>query len=108
MFTSARVACIATLVVLTCLAAFAAEKAFQRADLADAAIKFEAGSKRDAGTVTRPVATLRGEAQQALERRDFRVALQRFSQIAAVEPDQSANWLRRSYHPAGRAARGTG
>src|SRR5262245_57179505 len=57
-----------------------AQKAFQRDDLAEAAIKLEAQLKR--------------EADAAFARNDFRTGLQLLGQIAVVAPDDSANWLR--------------
>src|SRR5215475_13829951 len=75
-------------------AALAADKPFQRDDLADAAIKLEAQIKQDAGTVTKPLATLRREADAAFERRDSRAGMQVLGQIVAVAPNDSGNWLR--------------
>jgi uncharacterized protein YfaS (alpha-2-macroglobulin family) len=72
----------------------AAEKAFQRDDLADAAIKLEARIKSDAGAVTKPLATLRRDADAAFQRNDFRTGLQVLGQIVVVAPNDSANWLR--------------
>ena len=72
----------------------AAEKAFQRDDLADAAIKLEAKIKSDAGAVTKPAATLRRDADAAFGRNDSRTGLQILGQIAVVAPNDSANWLR--------------
>ncbi len=72
----------------------AAEKAFQRDDLADAAIKLEAKIKTDAGQVSKPAATLRRDADAAFARNDFRTGLQILGQIVVVAPNDSANWLR--------------
>jgi len=72
----------------------AAEKAFQRDDLADAAIKLEARIKSDAGAVTKPLATLRRDADAAFQRNDFRSGLQVLGQIVVVAPNDGANWLR--------------
>ncbi len=72
----------------------AAEKAFQRDDLADAAIKLEAKIKSDAGQVSKPAATLRRDADTAFARNDFRTGLQILGQIVVVAPNDSANWLR--------------
>lgn len=76
------------------LAANAADKPFQRQDLSDGAVKLEAQIKADAGPVTKPVSTLKREADSAFERRDFRGGMQVLSQIAAVAPTDAANWLR--------------
>ncbi len=73
---------------------FAADKAFKRDDLADAAIKLEAQIKAEAGQVSKPAAALRREADAAFQRNDFRSGMQILGQIVAVAPDDSANWLR--------------
>jgi uncharacterized protein YfaS (alpha-2-macroglobulin family) len=75
-------------------AAAAAEKAFQRDDLADAAIKLEAKIKSDAGQVSKSAAALRRDADAAFGRNDFRTGLQILGQIVVVTPNDSANWLR--------------
>ncbi len=72
----------------------AAEKAFQRDDLNDAAIKLEAKIKSDAGPVAKPAAALRLAADQAFKRNDFRTGLQILGQILVVAPNDAANWLR--------------
>ncbi|MEA2935793.1 MAG: alpha-2-macroglobulin, partial [Variibacter sp.] len=93
MFVLLRAAFCAALLVC-CSGAFAADKAFHRGDLADAAIKLEAEIKREAGQVTKPAATLRSEAQSALDRRDARAALTAMSQLVAVQPNDAGDWLR--------------
>jgi hypothetical protein len=89
-----RTGLVAALVMLSSVSSFAAEKAFQRDDLADAAIKLEAQIKQDAGDVAKPIATLRRDADAALDKRDYKAGLTALSQIAAVQPKDSANWLR--------------
>ena len=89
-----RTAFVAGLIAVSSVAALANQKAYQRDDLADAAIRLEAEIKRESGGVAKPVATLRAEADDLLQRRDYRPALQVLSQIIAAEPNQSANWLR--------------
>jgi uncharacterized protein YfaS (alpha-2-macroglobulin family) len=89
-----RAGSFAALVVLASVSAFAAEKPYQRDDLADAAIKLEAQIKQDAGAVAKPVAALRQDADAAFARRDARAGLTVLTQIAAVAPNDSANWLR--------------
>ena len=64
----------------------AADKAFRRDDLADSAIKLEAQIKSEAGPVAKSSATLRGDADAAFRRADFRVGLQILGQIAATTP----------------------
>jgi uncharacterized protein YfaS (alpha-2-macroglobulin family) len=91
---------IARLVILAALAAsltslsLAAEKPFQRDDLADGAIRLESQIKAEAGQVAKPLAALRREADAAFERRDSRAGMQILSQMIAVAPNESGNWLR--------------
>ncbi len=80
--------------VFVCGHAFAAEKAFQRDDLDDASIKLEAQIKSDAGTVARPVAQLKKDADAAFARSDFRAGMTVLSQIVSVAPDDATTWLR--------------
>src|ERR1051325_948725 len=72
----------------------AADKAFRRDDLADSAIKLEAQIKSEAGPVTKSAATLRTDADAAFRAGNSRAGLQVLGQIAAVAPEDSANWLR--------------
>jgi alpha-2-macroglobulin len=76
------------------VSAQAADKAFKRDDLADAAIKLEAQIKSEAGAVAKPAATLRTDADAAFKRGDYRTGLQIMGQIAAVDPADAVNWLR--------------
>ncbi len=76
------------------VAAQAADKAFKRDELADAAIKLEAQIKSEAGPVTKSAATLRTDADTAFKRNDFRTGLQILGQIAATAPEDAGNWLR--------------
>jgi uncharacterized protein YfaS (alpha-2-macroglobulin family) len=76
------------------VSANAAEKAFKRDDLADAAIKLEAQIKTEAGVVAKPATTLRGDADAAFKRGDYRAGLQNLGQIVAIAPEDSGNWLR--------------
>jgi alpha-2-macroglobulin len=97
MFAFARAGLVAALVTLLSFplsAPAAAQKAFVRDDLADAAVKLEGQIKADSGQVTKSAATLRREADPAFGRNDFRTALQVMGQIATVAPADSTNWLR--------------
>jgi uncharacterized protein YfaS (alpha-2-macroglobulin family) len=76
------------------VSAQAADKAFRRDDLADAAIKLEAQIKSEAGPVSKSSATLHNDADAAFRRNDFRNGLQILGQIAATSPEESGNWLR--------------
>ena len=86
--------------ILTVLAAFvfqpaaAADKDFSNDALADAAIKLEAQIKADAGTVTRPSATLRKDADAAFQKNDMRAGMTVLSQLVVAEPNDAAAWLR--------------
>lgn len=88
------VALCATLLIGLGSVALAADKAFKRDDLADAAIKLEAQIKSEAGTITKSAPTLRADADAAFKRADFRSGLQILGQIATVVPADSGNWLR--------------
>ena len=59
MLAPVRAALAAALLLLSVPPTHAADKAFQRNDLADAAIKLEAQIKADAGPVSKPAAALR-------------------------------------------------
>ncbi|HZD88970.1 MAG TPA: alpha-2-macroglobulin family protein, partial [Pseudolabrys sp.] len=84
----------AALVALVAVPAFAADKAFQRSDLDDAAIKLEAQIKQDAGPVTKTAAALRKEADDAFRKRDYRKGMVVLGQLVTVAPADSAAWLR--------------
>jgi uncharacterized protein YfaS (alpha-2-macroglobulin family) len=71
-----------------------ADKAFERSDLAEAAIKLEAQIKNEAGTAGKPLAQLRREADTAFKSNDFRNGMVLLGQIVAAAPADSANWLR--------------
>src|SRR5438876_11435072 len=89
-----RAATLCATLALGLVAAQAADKAFKRDDLADAAIKLEAQIKSEAGPVSKSSATLRNDADAAFRRNDFRSGLQILGQIAATTPEDSGNWLR--------------
>jgi alpha-2-macroglobulin len=94
MLTQLRAVLTATLVILSSFSAFAADKPYHRGDLADAAIRLEAQIRADAGTVTKPAATLRREADAAFARNDQRAGMQALGQVVAVAPGDSSTWLR--------------
>jgi alpha-2-macroglobulin len=98
MFTLARAGLAAALVAFAILpasvSAFAADKAFKCGDLDDAAIKLEAQIKNDAGTVTKPAAALRRDADAAFQKNDFRTGMTVLGQIVTVAPTDASNWLR--------------
>src|SRR5215469_6506505 len=76
------------------VSAHAADKAYKRDDLADAAIKLAAQIKGEAGPVNKSAASLRNDADAAFKRNDVRSGLQVLGQIAATAPEDSGNWLR--------------
>ncbi len=94
MVTSVRAGLAAALIALAILPAMAADKAFKRGDLDDAAIKLEAQIKNDAGTVTKPAATLRRDADAAFQKNDFRTGMTVLGQFVTVAPTDASNWLR--------------
>ncbi len=96
MIATVRAGVLAALVTLLPVAAFSAGKAFQRDDLDDSAIKLEAQLKTDAGAIAKPAATLKREADAALEKRDARGAMRALSLLAVVAPKDAANWVRLS------------
>ncbi len=75
-------------------AALAADKAFKRQELADHAMRLEAQIRGEAGTVTKPAATLRREAETAFERQDARSGLQLLGQAVTAAPQEAGHWLR--------------
>src|ERR1035438_762777 len=86
MFTSVRAGLAAALIALAVIPTLAADKAFKRSDLDDAAIKLEAQIKSDAGTVTKPAATLRHDADAAFQKNDFRTGMTVLGQLVTVAP----------------------
>jgi uncharacterized protein YfaS (alpha-2-macroglobulin family) len=94
MLASVRAGFAAALVALSLSTAHAADKPFQRSDLADSAVRLEAQIKTEAGQVAKPVATLRSEAEAAFAKRDFRSGMQTLAMVVAVAPREAGNWLR--------------
>jgi uncharacterized protein YfaS (alpha-2-macroglobulin family) len=86
----------AALLALAVISGLAADKAFQRKDLDEAAIKLEAQIKSDAGAVTKPAATLRRDADAAFQKNDFRTGMTVLGQLVSIAPDDATNWLRLS------------
>ena len=98
MLTLVRAGLAAALLAFVCVPAVAQNgdkaKEFRRGDLDQAAIKFEEQIKTDAGTVTKPVAQLRKDADAAFQKNDLRTGMVLLSQLVAVAPTDSASWLR--------------
>ena len=91
-----RASLTAALVFLSTISAFSADKPYHRDDLADAAIRLEGQIKADAGTVAKPLAALRRDADAAFARNDQKSGMRVLGQIVAVAPRDTANWLRLS------------
>ncbi|MDQ8730122.1 alpha-2-macroglobulin [Bradyrhizobium sp. LHD-71] len=89
-----RALVLAASLALGLTSAQAADKAFKRDDLADAAIRLEAQIKTEAGAVSKPAQQLRSDADSAFKRNDFRAGLQLLGQVAALAPNDGGNWLR--------------
>jgi len=84
----------AAVLTLGLIAASAAEKPFRQGALEEAAIKLEAQIKSDAGTVNKPAATLRRDADSAFQKNDFRTGMLVLGQLVTAAPDGAAGWLR--------------
>ncbi len=85
---------ICAVLALGLVTSHAAEKTFRRDDLADSAIKLEAQIKKEAGAIIKTAPALRADADVAIKRGHFRQGLQILEQIAAMDPQDGANWLR--------------
>jgi alpha-2-macroglobulin len=96
MLACVRAGLAAALMMLVSFSATAADKPFQRSDLADSAVRLETQIKTESGQVAKPVATLRSEAEAAFAKRDFRAGMQTLAQIVSVAPREAGNWLRLS------------
>ena len=96
MLASVRAGFAAALVAFVSFTASAADKPFQRSDLADSAVRLETQIKTESGQVAKPVGTLRSEAEAAFAKRDFRAGMQTLAQIVSVAPREAGNWLRLS------------
>jgi len=98
MLSSRRAGLVASLAAALFAAAlsqvFAADKAFTRKDLDEAAIKLEAQIKSDAGAVTKQPAALRRDADAAFDKKDFRNGMLVLSQVVSVAPNDATSWLR--------------
>src|SRR3954454_15178366 len=94
MLASVRAGFAAALVAFSTFTAFAADKPFQRSDLADSAVRLEAQIKTESGQIAKPVATLRSEAEAAFAKRDFRAGMQTLAMVVSVAPREPGNWLR--------------
>ncbi|RTL54714.1 MAG: alpha-2-macroglobulin family protein [Bradyrhizobiaceae bacterium] len=89
-----RAAALCAVLALGLASAQAADKAFKRDDLADAAIRLEAQIRTEAGPVTKTPAALKAAADAALRKNDVRAGLAALGQIAAIAPEDGGNWLR--------------
>jgi uncharacterized protein YfaS (alpha-2-macroglobulin family) len=94
MLATLRASLTAALLLISFLPALSADKPYHRDDLVEAATRVEAQIKADAGTVAKPLAALRRDADTAVMRRDQNGALDALGKIATVAPADAANWLR--------------
>ena len=94
MLASLRAGLTAALLLVSSLSALSADKPYHRDDLAEAATRVEGQIKADAGTVAKPLAALRRDADAAVARRNQDGALDALGKIAAVAPADASNWLR--------------
>jgi hypothetical protein len=94
MLASLRAGLTAALLLILSLPALSADKPYHRDDLAEAAVRVEGQIKADAGTVVKPLAALRRDADTAVTRRNQNGALDALGKIATVAPADAANWLR--------------
>src|SRR5262249_47541309 len=74
--------------------AIAADKPLKQGALDEAAIKLEEPIKSDAGTVPKPPAALKRDADAAFQKNDFRSGMLVLGQLVAVAPDDASSWLR--------------
>ena len=94
MFTWLRAGLFAALFVFVTTPSPAAEKTFQDEALADAAISLEADLKDEAGTVTKPPAKLKQEAEALFKSQDLAGAANIYVQIVTVAPNDGNSWRR--------------
>ena len=89
-----RAGLFAALLVFVATPSPAAQKTFHDPALDDAAITLEADLKDEAGTVAKPVATLKQEADALISRQDLQGAANIYVQIVTVMPSDAAVWRR--------------
>jgi len=94
MFTWFRAGLFAALFVFVTTPSPAAEKIFQDDALDDAAITLEADLKDEAGSVTKPVAKLKQEAEALFKSQDLTGAANIYVQIVTVAPQDGNAWRR--------------
>ncbi|MCJ7528571.1 MAG: alpha-2-macroglobulin family protein, partial [Methyloceanibacter sp.] len=89
-----RAGMFAALLVFVTTPSQAAEKTFQDDALNDAAITLEADLKGEAGTVEKPLAKLKQEADALLKSQDLDGAANVYVQIVTVAPNDAKGWRR--------------
>jgi hypothetical protein len=85
-----RASLTAALLMFSCVSAFPADKPYHRDDLAEAAVRLEGQIKADAGTVAKPLAALRRDADAAFARNDLQGGMQILGQIVAAAAGDTA------------------
>src|SRR6476659_6225098 len=96
MFRFVRAGLAAAFLAIFLSSAIAADKPLKQSALDEAAIKLEAQIKSDAGTVTKPPAALKRDADAAFQKNDFRAGMLVLGQLVAAAPDDATSWLRLS------------
>src|SRR6185437_12345795 len=94
MFRFVRAGLAAAFLAFVLSTAISADKPLKQGALDEAAIKLEAQIKSDAGTVTKPPAALKRDADAAFQKNDFRSGMLVLGQLVAVAPDDASSWLR--------------
>ena len=94
MFTWFRAGLFAALLVFVTTPSPAAEKTFQDDALADAALTLEADLKDEAGTVAKPLAKLKQEAEALIKSQDLAGAANIYVQIVTIAPNDGKAWRR--------------
>jgi uncharacterized protein YfaS (alpha-2-macroglobulin family) len=89
-----RAGLLAALVVILATPSPAAQKTFHDDALDDAAITLEADLKDEAGTVAKPLAKLKQEAEALLKSQDLGGAANIYVQIVTVAPTDTKAWRR--------------
>ena len=97
----------AAFLALSVFPALAADKAYQNAELDEAAIKLEAQIKNDAGDVTKPLAQLRRDADAAFQKNDFRSGMVVLGQIIAAGARRQRELAAACRAPSSRSVRAT-
>jgi hypothetical protein len=94
MLVALRAGLIAALCFVAFTPAFSAEKSFKNSSLDNAVITLMADVKDEAGTVEKPVIALKKDADADLKSGNLEGAVDIYTQIVAVAPDDGQAWRR--------------